>query len=135
MNIKPTARQLRYYEKAKLTSNESNHEKPMGCVIVCGNFIVSRGFNKTKSHTIQHRNDRKSNYYAPNACMHAEVDALIKSGRFDLTGCEIFLYRQDKHGNIANSRPCISCMPALESAGIKHVFYTTKEGFAYERIS
>lgn len=129
--IIPTTRQLRFYNRAKLIALKSEHEKPMGCVIVSGNYVVSEGFNRLKTHPIQFRNDRKVNYYSPFAKIHAEIDALIRSKDFDLSGCEIYLYRQDKHGSIANSRPCISCMPALSIAGIKHIFYTSTEGFCY----
>jgi len=129
--IIPTNRQLRFFNRAKLISFQSEHEKPMGCVIVSGNYVVSEGINRLKSHPIQFKNDRKVNYYSPFAKIHAEMDALIRSKDFDLGGCEIYLYRQDKHGNIANSRPCISCMPALAIAGAKHIFYTSTEGYCY----
>jgi tRNA(Arg) A34 adenosine deaminase TadA len=129
--IIPTNRQLRFFNRAKLVSFKSNHEKPMGCVIVCGNYVVAEGFNRLKTHPVQFKNDKKVNYYSPHAKMHAEVDALVKSKNFDLTNCEIYLFRQDKHGNIAESKPCISCMPALTIAGIRHIFYTSKEGYCY----
>jgi len=132
--ITPTTRQMRYFMRACLAMSKSTHGIPTGCVIVSGNYVVSEGFNQEKSHTIQHRNDRRVSYYAPYAKIHAEVNALIKSKHFDLTDCEIFLFRQDKHGMIANSRPCISCMPALIDAGIKHVYYTSTAGYCYERV-
>lgn len=134
--IIPSKRQLRYFSRAAYVATLSNHEKPMGCVIVCGNYVVSEGKNQSKSHTIQFRNDRKVNYWTDKGNLHAEIDALIKSKQFDLGDCEVFLYREDKHGNLANSRPCISCMPALKKAGLRHVYYTSKEGhYCYERIA
>lgn len=90
------------------------------------------GCNCEKSHTIQHRYDRKMNYHGERAKLHAEIAALISSGRVDLTGAEIYIYREDKHGNLASCKPCVSCHQALKDAGVRHVYYTTKEGYAYE---
>lgn len=132
--ITPTTRQMRYFTRACLAMQKSTHHTPTGCVIVSGNYVVSEGFNQNKSHTIQHRNDRRVAYYGEFANIHAEVNALIKSKSFDLSNCEIYLYRADKLGMVANSRPCISCMPAIIDAGIKHVYYTSKFGYCYERV-
>ena len=132
--ITPTTRQMRYFSRACVAMKKSTHHTPTGCVIVSGNYVVSEGFNQNKSHTIQHRNDRRVAYYGGFANIHAEVSALIKSKTFDLSGCEIYLYRSDRFGMIANSRPCISCMPAIIDAGIKHVYYTSKFGYCYERV-
>ena len=32
------------------------------------------------------------------------------------------------------SRPCPSCLVAIKDMGIKHIYYTTDDGFAYEQI-
>lgn len=32
------------------------------------------------------------------------------------------------------ARPCPSCMAAIRDIGIKHVYYTTDDGYAYEKI-
>jgi deoxycytidylate deaminase len=125
---------MRFFTRACLAMKKSTHHTPTGCVIVSGNYVVSEGFNQKKSHTIQHRNDRKVDYHAAYANIHAEVNALIKSKFFDLSNCELYLYREDKLGMIANSRPCISCMPALITAGVRHLYYTDKFGYCYERV-
>ena len=33
------------------------------------------------------------------------------------------------------ARPCPACMMALKLRGVKHIYYTTDEGLAYENIS
>lgn len=90
------------------------------------------GCNCEKSHTIQHRYDQKMNYHGTMSKLHAEIAALISSGRVDLSGAEIYIYRENKHGKIASSKPCVSCTQALKDAGVRHVYYTTNGGYAYE---
>lgn len=133
MNYKPTSRELRWFKQAKRESKKSTHAKAhIGAVIVIGNYVVSRGFNKAKSHPLQARLDRENNYHCGNAKIHAEVSALLNSGKIDLSNAEIYIYREDKHGTIANCKPCVSCTAALKLAGVREIFYTTNEGYAFE---
>lgn len=131
----PNRRAKRFYKKAREASYRSNHYKTkIGAAIVIGNYVVADGCNREKSHTRQHRYDRKMSYHGSQAKLHAEIDALVSSGRVDLTGAEIYIYREDKTGSLANCRPCVSCTQALKDAGVKHVYYTNKEGYAYEQF-
>lgn len=142
MIIDPTTRQKRYFTLAQTAANQSsfratisNKSFAIGCVIVNGNYVVANGFNKNKSHPIQHQNNIKSLHYdAPFANLHAEIDALIRSRYHDLTNCEIYVFRQNANGNLANCRPCPACMNAIKNSGIRHVYYTNDNGFNYERI-
>lgn len=135
MLIVPTTRQKRYFDLAKSTATNSTHISTcIGAVIVNGNYVVAKSSNHRKSHTVQHRYDRKTNYYSKYANIHAEIGALIKSGRKDVSGCEIYVYREDAHKNLASSRPCCSCMQAIKDSGIKHIFYTGFGGFFYEKV-
>lgn len=132
--MSPNRREQRFYQKAKEVSKTSTHWKTrIGAVIVNGNYIVSDGRNREKSHPIQYRYDRQMDYHTDGGKLHAEIDALISSGRVDLTGADIYVYREDKNGHIANCRPCVSCSQALKDAGVRHVYYTTREGYKYER--
>lgn len=131
----PSRREQRFFKKAREASSRSNHYKAkIGAVIVTGNYVLSYGYNQEKSHPKQHLYDRKMHYYGSRSNLHAEIDALISSGRVDLTGAEIYIYREDKKGNLANCRPCVSCTQALKDAGVRHIYYTHKEGFAYEQF-
>lgn len=129
-----TKRETRFYQKAKQVSKASTRKKAkIGAIIVIGNYIVSDGVSREKTHPIQYRYDRMMDYHSHRGNLHAEIDALISSGRTDLTGADVYVYREDKNGDIANCRPCVSCTQALKDAGIKHVYYTTREGYNYER--
>ena len=32
------------------------------------------------------------------------------------------------------ARPCPSCMAAIKDLGIKNIYYTTNDGYSYERL-
>lgn len=127
-------REQRFFNKAKEASKKAEHYKTsIGAVLVLGNYVVCSGWNREKTHPVQARYDQKTKYHGTRSKLHAEIDALISSGRVDLTGAEIYIYREDKHGNLASSKPCSSCTKALQDAGVKHIYYTNKEGYVYER--
>lgn len=129
----PSRREERFFKRAREISLKSDHTKcKIGAVIVLGNYVVSSGVNRMKSHTIQARYDKKMNYYGLFQRLHSEIDALISSSRVDLGDAEIYVYRESSLGQIGNCRPCVSCTQAIRDAGIRHVFYTLPEGFAYE---
>jgi deoxycytidylate deaminase len=139
-SITPTTRQRRYFAVAKRNADKSTYMRmnngkiAIGAAIVNGNYVVSEGHNKRKTHTFQHTHNMRTLYLAPHPNLHAEIDALIYSRYNDLSGCEIFVYREMADGTLGNCRPCRACMSALKDAGIKHVYYTTEQGYHYERI-
>ena len=59
---------------------------------------------------------------------------LIRDG-IDLSNAAIYVYRVHKNGTLAMSRPCPSCMQLIKDVGIKRVFYTTENGYVYEKIT
>lgn len=143
--IIPTTRQKRFFLVAKRNSEKSTYSRwnrtngqgriSIGAAIINGNYVISEGHNKTKTHTFQHLHNRKYlNYNAPAPRIHAEVDALIYSRYNDLSGCEIFVYREMADGTLGNCRPCPACMGALKDAGIKHIYYTSEQGYHYEKL-
>jgi len=56
--------------------------------------------------------------------VHAEHDCLIGTSRYDLNGGVMFVYRDQRNGNIGMSRPCDSCQFLMRRVGIKGAFYT-----------
>jgi deoxycytidylate deaminase len=138
--IIPSPRQQRFFSIAKRNADQSTYTRKgrgkiaIGSAIVKGNYVVSEGMNRKKTHVVQQRYNDLSAYFAPIPNIHAEVDALIKSKHHDLTGTEVFVYRELVNGTLGNCRPCRACMRALKDAGVKHIYYTTEQGFHYERI-
>ncbi len=142
--IIPTTRQKRYFAVAKRQAAKSTFSRHkisnktdsvrIGSAIVKGNYVTSKGCNKTKTHPMQQLHNNRHMAHIPHPKIHAEIDALIYSRYDDLTGCEIFVYREMADGTLANCKPCNACRNAMKDAGIKHIYYTTENGYHYERI-
>ncbi len=140
--IVPTTRQKRYFAVAKRNAAKSTYTRrndqlnkiSIGACIVKGNYVVSNGHNKIKTHPFQLLHNNRAFCVTPAPRIHAEIDALIYSRYDDLTGCEIFVYREMADGTLANCKPCNACRNAMKDAGIKHIYFTTENGYHYERI-
>lgn len=127
-----------YFAIAKTISKQSDYlQHKIGCVIVDKHHIVGSGCNsRTKCHRIQAEIDTKRYGCQCRGAVHAETDALIPliAHRYDLRNASIYLYRQHKNGVKAISRPCSGCRSLLAACGIKNIYYTIENGFAFERI-
>ena len=140
MDVDPslTKRERAYFNSAKSISELSDHRCRLGCVVVDGHRIISSGHNsKTKFHRIQSELDNKFfPGYENKGPVHAEVSALIPliKRRVDLTGTTLYVYRENKDGKLAMSRPCPRCMELIKEQGIKRICYTTNDGYVNERI-
>lgn len=113
----------------------------IGCVVVYHGTVLAKGSNSNKSHPTQQKynylrfTDKHLNYYY-NPSIHAEIQALtkIKYLDIDFSKVSIYVYREYKDGRTAMARPCASCMKFIKSLGIKNIYYTTPDGFGYERM-
>lgn len=134
--MEPSRRALRYITLALNESLNSTYERVrIGSVVVDGNFVVARGSNQNTSHPMQHKYNLKTGRLAPAHALHSEMQALVRSKSYDLTGCEIFVGRYDRNGILGNCRPCPACYQAIVDAGIRRVTYTTPRGIISEIIS
>jgi deoxycytidylate deaminase len=118
----------RYFKLARSVSLHSEHKYRLGAVLVIGGAVVSVGFNKCKYNAEYSYPDRNS--------IHAEAQCIKTSGKYDLRGSIMFIYREDKFGNVSNAHPCEYCMELLRSEGIKKIWFTTDEfpNFGVERV-
>ena len=67
--------------------------------------------------------------------VHAELNAIVRTVNKDLLkGSTIVVYREDRFGNAAMSRPCVTCQYFLNQYGIKKMVYTNEEGSWVEEI-
>jgi|GEM_PF-343685 len=136
-----TSKDLRAFEVARAISKTSdNAQYFIGAVVSYGKSIVGVGCNSAfKSHPLQKKYNQNRPKFSEfsNHPIHAEIDALIKASSTagkDLTGAKIYVYRENKLGKLAMSRPCRACMQAIKDFGIKDVYYSTEDGLSYESL-
>jgi deoxycytidylate deaminase len=123
------------FDVARAVSRTSRYPRiKIGCCIVKKNRVLSVGVNLLKSHPLQ----KKYNHYRPidenhiRNNIHAELDAIRKCSKQDLTGASIYIYREDSIGRLRICRPCEACMRLIRESGISVVYYTTEDGFCKE---
>lgn len=126
----------RWYELAEKEAEKSEYPRiNIGAVLVVGNYLVGKGFNQKKSHPMQAEYNGTYKDWDSNHYLHAEIHSLIQSGRESVKGGDCYVFRKDRNGTLADSRPCISCWNALKDAGIERVYYTTPSGYCYEEVN
>lgn len=133
-----TKTNLAYFKAAKAMSEMSDHPQyKVGAVVVMNHRIISSGHNSdSKTHPLQKKYNRYRFTDEGDHKQHAELAALLPliRTRIDLSNAIIFTYREHKNECIAMSRPCPSCLELIKDLGIKRIFYTTEDGYAYERL-
>jgi deoxycytidylate deaminase len=118
-------RQNRFLLLARKESKRSDHHShKLGCVIVRGSRILGIGHNMMKTHA-------KSNHSFKS--VHAEFMAILNSGR-NIRGATAYIFREQKNGIPAMSRPCKDCWKLLMEYGIKNVVYSFEGTFVQERL-
>lgn len=134
----------RAFELSKNASTFSDCNIKVGSVIMYKNKVISVGYNINKSNPIQKRynkyrttKDREFDIEKHDNGLHSEHMALRNAVRLfngDLSKCSIFVYSAKKNGSTRLSRPCKACYNLLKDYGIKNMYYTTENGYNYERI-
>ena len=113
----------------------------VGCVVAYNGCVLVKGYNSDKTHTEQAKYNRwrykdVGNRYLP-CKQHAEIAALakIKYLDIDMSKIKVYVYRETRDGHVAIARPCNACIAAIRQMGIKHILYTTNDGFAHETLT
>lgn len=130
-----TQRQMRYLQHAARAANLSDFRIKVGAVAVCGKQVLSAGWNATKSHPLQAAFDRFRDFRA--GSIHAEIMCLspiFDSPDVDWSRVTLYVCRLRNDRPYGMARPCPACMAAIQSLGIKHIIYTTNDGFAAENL-
>lgn len=118
----------------------------MGCVIVYKKHIIGAAANSDKTHPMQAKYNRYRKFNKTKNgikhSVHAEIAAInsvsyIVGKDIDWTKVKIYIYRisNGRESGHGMSRPCAACRAALKDIGIKNVYYTTDEGYAYEKFN
>ncbi len=68
--------------------------------------------------------------------LHDEINCTNSIRHLDInfSKVKLYIYRIRKDQPFGLSRPCHSCMAAIKDLGIKDIYYTTNNGYAYKRI-
>lgn len=113
----------------------------VGCVVVYKHCVLAKGSNSNKTHTEQEkyniwRYKNSGNKYQPSK-LHAEIQSLSKIKYLDIdwSKVHIYIYRELKDGTLAMARPCQACLAAIKDLKIKHLHYSTGDGYAYEKLN
>ena len=125
-----------FFKQAKRMSKMSDFWMcHTGCVVVYKGKVISTGYNSFKTHPIQCKyNKLRFPEDSPHS-LHSEIHALshiAKAKNINWSKVHVYTYRENDSGNIAMSRPCTSCMGFIKDLGIKHIHYTTPDGYASE---
>lgn len=118
---------LKLFELAKRVSLKSPSRFKLGCILVDKSRVVSVGFNN------MHKSHPKIKTYGN--FIHAETHCLLGLSYQETKGKTLYVYRADRWGNTANSKPCPVCYETMKIAGIKHLFYSIKgDVYGYENL-
>lgn len=113
----------------------------LGAVLIYKGKVMSVGWNSTKTSPLQKDLNRLRDF--PVDCgeahhtLHAEVACLTKARDLDIDWgrANLFIYRVKKDGSSGLSYPCKGCMALIKSMGIKNIYFSTENGWGYERIN
>ena len=128
----------RYFDKARQIADISDYSRiHIGCVAVYQGQVIGLGFNTNKTHPIQkfyNRYREQSDAMLPK--LHAEISCInqIKHLDINFSKVKLYIYRIRKDQPFGLSRPCPSCMAAIKDLGIRDIYYTTNDGYSYERL-
>lgn len=133
----PSNLKQRFLKQAFNVALKSPSEFKVGAILIVKKKVIAESCNfDRRTHPVQSKWAlRAERSYGEDlgkkTYLHAEIGALIKAkGKANtvvvcrvggLSGVELF-----------NARPCKICSGFLREFGVKHVHYSTKDGFKYE---
>lgn len=132
----------KYFTKARQIASVSDYCKfHIGCVAVYKNQIIGLGCNCNKTHPIQEKYKKYRELDISDGVwaipkLHAEISCLnqIKHLDINFSKVKLYIYRIRKDQPFGLARPCPSCMAAIKDLGIRDIYYTTNDGYSYERL-
>lgn len=131
---------MRYFNIAREISKLSPFKRiKIAAVVVYKKDILSVGYNSYKTNPLmkeldKERYDVEATYHCHCHSLHAEVSALLKIRNLDIDFKKVvvYTYRESNDGKMRMSRPCPSCTLYIKKLGIKHIYYTTNNGYCHE---
>lgn len=131
----------KYFEKARQVADISDYYKThIGCVATYQGQVIGIGCNCNKTHPTQKYYNKYRDIHSSGIeavpKLHAEISCLNSIRHLDINFAKVklYIYRIRKDQPFGLARPCPSCMAAIRDLGIKNIYYTTNDGYSYERI-
>lgn len=133
---------FRYFAKAKDIATISDFNKiHIGCVAIYHENIIGIGCNTNKTHPMQKyynkfRECEEDDNVHFSHKLHAEMNCLrqLKNLDINFSKVKLYIYRIRKDRPHGMARPCPSCMAAIKDLGIREIYYTTDDGYVYEKL-
>ena len=126
----------KYFQKAHQIATISDYKKThVGCVAVYQGQVIGLGCNCNKTHPVQKKYNRyRKDLMLPK--LHAEISCLNQIKHLDINFSKVtlYIYRIRKDQPFGMARPCPSCMAAIRDLGVRNIFYTTNDGYVYEKL-
>ena len=132
-----TKSDMNYFKKASKVAEISDYDKiNIGCIAVYQGQTIGLGCNSNKTHPVQKKYNRYRNWEDFIPKLHAEISCLnqIKHLNINFSKVKLYIYRIRNDQPFGLSRPCPSCMAAIKDLGIRDVYYTTNDGYVYEKL-
>lgn len=128
----------KYFKKARQVADISDYQKVhIGCVAVYQGQVIGLGCNCNKTHPTQkfyNRYREQPDSLLPK--LHAEISCInqIKNLNINFQKVKLYIYRIRKDQPFGLARPCPSCMAAIKDLDIREIYYTTDNGYFYEKL-
>ena len=129
---------LRYFGIAEELAKNSEYKWKLGAVITQNGKIVSSGIATDKTHPEQYRHSlitgRLKEEWGQR--LHAEFIAILRLPRNFIVNnkTDLTIVRVLANGQRSMARPCATCMSKIKETGIRNIYYSTPDGYVYERI-
>lgn len=112
----------------------------VGYIAIYRGRIIGTGCNGEKTHPVQKTFNKYRGIDQPNYVshkIHAEISCLssiMHMNDINWNEVSVYGYRICKSREHGIARPCPACMALLKSIGIRHIYYTTDDGYAYTKL-
>ena len=133
----------KFFDQAKKISETSDFKKAhVGCVAVYKGNVIAVGCSTNKTHPAQKYYNQfripegEDVSMASIPKLHAEINCLnqLKHMNVNFAKVKLYIYRKCHDRPFGIARPCPSCMAAIKDFGIRDIYYTTNDGYAYEKL-
>lgn len=135
------------FEKARQVAQTSTYGgHSFGCVMTYKKHIIAMSSNSSKTHSMQKQYNRKYRKFKKSDkpimdSGHAEILALADilyplAQSIDWRQVRVYVYRisPGRRLGMGLARPCAACMAALRDKGVRHILYSTNDGYSHEEI-